>query len=301
MDHALFHGLDRIVFVSPFTSITEQTADVFRDALVDEDAVLEHHSSFDSSRLGEDESGSEKVRRASQNWNRPVVVTTAVQFFESLFANRTGKCRKLHNIASSVIVLDEAQSLPVAFLRPCLAALKELARGYRCSIVFCTATQPAIRDSDGLSAKEALPYEKVREIAPDPQSLHQRLKRVQVSFSGLMDNEELADRVENRKALVIVNNKKQARKIHDLLDPGTGLHLSTSMTPRHRRDVLARIKHGYEGPVISTSLVEAGVDLDFPYVFRAVAGLDSIVQAAGRCNREGRLASVSDSQEFRHR
>ncbi len=298
LDHAIAHDLRRVVFVAPFTAIIEQTVDVFRDAVKDEDAVLEHQCSFDASGAVSDETQIKRMKLASQNWDRPVVVTTAVQFFESLFGNRTQKCRKLHNIARSVIVMDEAQTLPVPFLRPCLAALKELVRGYGCSVVLCTATQPAIRDADGLRVKEAIPKETTCEIAPDPQSLHRRLKRVEAHFSGSLDNATLAENVRSQKALVIVNNKQHARAIYDLLGAGNALHLSTNMTSRHRSDVLAWIKRGFDGPVIATALVEAGVDLDFAYVWRAVAGLDSIVQAAGRCNREGKLNGLGQIHIF---
>ena len=298
LDHAQAHGLRRVIYVAPFTAIIEQTADVFRDALKDQDAVLEHHSSFDAEDTFADETQAERMKLAAQNWDRPVVVTTAVQFFESLFANRTQKCRKLHNIARSVIVLDEAQTLPVNYLSPCLAAMKELVRGYGCSVVLCTATQPAIRDDDGLRADEAIPAGATREIAPDPPDLYRRLKRVEARFAGPMGNDDLAARVAGRKALVIVNNKRQARAIYDLLAQGNALHLSTNMTAAHRRDVLARVRDGFDGPVISTALVEAGVDLDFPEVWRAVAGLDSIVQAAGRCNRNGKLDQLGQVHVF---
>ncbi|KPQ01756.1 MAG: subtype I-C CRISPR-associated bifunctional helicase/endonuclease Cas3 [Rhodobacteraceae bacterium HLUCCA12] len=298
LDHALAHGLQRVIYVAPFTAIIEQTAEVFRDALDDLDAVLEHHSSFDVEDAFVDETQAERLKLAAQNWDRPVVVTTAVQFFESLFANRTQKCRKLHNIARTVVVLDEAQALPVNYLRPCLAALKELVRGYGCSVVLCTATQPAIRDDDGLRADEAIPAKATREIIPDPPELYRRLKRVEARFSGPLGNNDLASQVAGRKALVIVNNKRQARAIYDLLGRGNALHLSTNMTAAHRRDVLANICDGFDGPVISTALVEAGVDLDFPEVWRAVAGLDSIVQAAGRCNREGKQVQLGKVHVF---
>lgn len=298
LDHAQAHGLRRVIYVAPFTAIIEQTADVFRGALANRDAVLEHHSAFDAETTFPDETQAERLKLAAQNWDRPVVVTTAVQFFESLFANRTQKCRKLHNIARSVIVLDEAQTLPVNYLRPCLAAMKELVRGYGCSVVLCTATQPAIRDDDGLRAAEAIPAGDTREIAPNPAELYQRLKRVEAKFAGPLDNDELAARVAGRKALVIVNNKRQARAIYDLLGHGNALHLSTNMTAAHRRDVLAQVRDGFDGPVISTALVEAGVDLDFPEVWRAVAGLDSIVQAAGRCNRNGTMDGLGQVHVF---
>lgn len=298
LDHAQAHGLRRVIYVAPFTAIIEQTADVFRGALANRDAVLEHHSAFDAETTFADETQAERLKLAAQNWDRPVVVTTAVQFFESLFANRTQKCRKLHNIARSVIVLDEAQALPVNYLRPCLAAMKELVRGYGCSVVLCTATQPAIRDADGLRAEEAIPAEETREIAPNPAELYRRLKRVDARFAGPLENDELASRVTGRKALVIVNNKRQARAIYGLLGRGNALHLSTNMTAAHRREVLARVRDGFDGPVISTALVEAGVDLDFPEVWRAVAGLDSIVQAAGRCNREGKSDRLGQVHVF---
>jgi len=291
LDHALQHGLRRVIYVVPFTSIIEQTADVFREALGDTDAVLEHHSAFDFQDM-EDETEAERMKLAAQNWDRPVVITTAVQFFESLFANRPSRCRKLHSIANSVIVLDEAQSLPIPFLRPCLAALQELTRGYGCSAVLCTATQPAIYKEDGLKAPEALQRAVTREIAPDPSRLYDHLKRVAVTQAGTLSNAELAERVRGKSALVVVNNKRQARALFDDLRSDGVFHLTTNMTATHRAAVLDEVRERlHERPVllIATALVEAGVDLDFPEVWRAVAGIDSIVQAAGRCNREGKL------------
>jgi CRISPR-associated endonuclease/helicase Cas3 len=181
LDHAIKHELDRIIYVIPFTSIVEQTAGEFRKALSDDDAILEHHSAFDEGAVRADKDlvekdGTEKIRLARQNWDRPIVVTTAVQFFESLFANRRSPCRKLHNIARSVVVLDEAQTLPLKLLRPCLAALNELARGYRTSVVLCTATQPALTKDAGLKAPEALVA--VREIIKPGRNLYGRLQRV---------------------------------------------------------------------------------------------------------------------------
>jgi CRISPR-associated endonuclease/helicase Cas3 len=284
LDHALSHDLCRVIYVVPFTAIIEQTADEFRRYLDDDDAVLEHHSGFDAEIASEDETRAEQMKLAAQNWDRPVVVSTAVQFFESLFANRTQKCRKLHNIARSVIVLDEAQTLPVTYLRPCLAALKELVRGYGCSVVLCTATPPAVRDEDGLRCAEAIPAEATREIAPNPPELYRRLKRVEAQFVGAVNNADLAARVAGQKALVIVNNKRHARALYDLLGRGHALHLSANMTATHRRDVLARIRDGFDGPVISTALVEAGVD--------------SVVQAAGRCNRNGMMEGLGEVRIF---
>ena len=290
LNHALHHGLRRVIYVAPFTSIIEQTADVFRRALQDDGAVLEHHSGFDFQNI-EDENEAERLKLAAQNWDRPIIVTTAVQFFESLFANRTSKCRKLHNIAGSVIVFDEAQSLPHSFLRPCLAAIKELARAYDCSAVLCTATQPAIFDKDGFNAPEALPRAETREIAPDPNRLYDHLKRVKVAHQGTLTNAEVIEKVRHRSALVIVNNKNQARALFNELRGEGVFHLTTNMTAAHRSNVLEEVRRRLSNqPVllIATALVEAGVDLDFPEVWRAVAGIDSIAQAAGRCNREGK-------------
>ena len=291
LEHALKHGLERIIYVIPFTSIVEQTAAEFRSALRDEDGelVLEHHSAFDEERIAERE-GRDKLRLAMENWDAPVVVTTAVQFFESLFANRPSRCRKLHNIASSVVVLDEAQTLPLKFLRPCVAALDELARNYRTTVVLCTATQPALQAPEFADGFEA-----VREIAPEPRGLYRSLKRVRVRPPEVLDDTVLAPRLRAaERVLCIVNTRRHARELYRLIAEAEGAcHLSTLMCARHRSHVLAAVRRRLDAgaPVrlVSTTLVEAGVDLDFPLVYRAMAGLDSLAQAAGRCNREGRL------------
>jgi len=289
--HALRHGLRRVIYVIPFTSIIEQNADVFRrvvQPLVDEgldDPVLEHHSAVDA--------GRETLvsRLAAENWDAPLIVTTAVQFYESLFASRPRRCRKLHNVARSVIILDEVQKLPVSLLRPCLAALRELAEGYGCSIVLCTATQPAVAVRDGFE----IGLEGVREIVSDPVSLHERLRRTRVRFLGDVPDDDLTPRLlELEQVLCIVNTRAHAATIYERLRgrPGS-FHLSAAMCPVHRAAVLEKIREalgrGEPCRVVSTQLVEAGVDLDFPVVFRSMAGLDSIAQAAGRCNRNGRL------------
>ncbi len=293
LDHARRHGLDRVIHVIPYTSIVEQTAEVFRAALADGDAVLEHQSSFDWEGL-DDPAESERLRLAAQNWDRPVIVTTAVQFFESLYANRPSKCRKLHRLARSVIVLDEAQTLPLRLLRPCLAAVAELARGYGSSVVFCTATQPALMKEDGFAAPEGLSRAELREIAPDPTRLYQAFRRVRVTQVGTLDDATLAERISDQvQVLVILNNTRHTRALHTrICDLKGARHLSTRMTAAHRRAVLAdvrvRLEAGAPVRLIATSLIEAGVDVDFPQVWREVAGIDSIAQAAGRCNREGR-------------
>jgi CRISPR-associated endonuclease/helicase Cas3 len=301
LEHAVRHGQRRVVYVIPFTSIIEQTAQVFREALNTRKDVLEHHASFDWERAaearrddGEGPDGLAKLRRAAENWDVPIVVTTAVQFFESLFAARTSRCRKLHNLAGSVIVLDEAQTLPIALLRPCMAALQELAANYNASIVLCTATQPALRQQDGF--KNGFPIDDTRELAPEPKSLYARLKRVKIEhLTGPVPDQTIAARfAEQPQMLCIVNSRAHARALFEAIRelPGAA-HLTTLMCPRHRRIELAELRERLtrKEPVrlVSTSLIEAGVDIDFPEVWRAAAGLDSIAQAAGRCNREGRL------------
>jgi CRISPR-associated endonuclease/helicase Cas3 len=302
LDHAIEHGLDRVIYVIPFTSIIDQTATVFRDALRDlNDAVLEHHSAFDWAEAmrrtadADDRDGERELRLAMESWNKPIVVTTAVQFFESLFSNRTTKCRKLHNIAKSVVILDEAQKLPLPLLRPCVAALDELARNYTTSIVLCTATQPAIVEDKKLpdgGFKGGL--QDVKELAPEPKSLYRAFKRVTVEHAGTLDDAELAERLKaEHQVLCIVNSRAHARALYDTIrDEDGARHLTTLMCAKHRSEVLEGIKQNLkDGKVcrlVATSLVEAGVDVDFPTVYRAEAGLDSIAQAAGRCNREGR-------------
>jgi CRISPR-associated endonuclease/helicase Cas3 len=296
LDHAIAHGQRRVIYVIPFTSIIEQNAGVFRDLFkaLGEDIVLEHHSTFDDSGFDWQEETKDKLRLAMENWDAPVVVTTAVQFFESLFADRSSKCRKLHNITGSVIIFDEAQMLPQKLLRPTMAAIDELARNYGCSIVLCTATQPALLRTDEFHNG----FERVREIAPEPQQLYRQLDRVIVRHIGVQTDVQLAERLNaNRQMLVIVNNRRHARSLYDCIGGGDGhFHLTTLMCAKHRKAKLEmirqRLSDGESCKVISTSLIEAGVDVDFPLVMRAESGLDAIAQAAGRCNREGKQAKT---------
>lgn len=302
LKHAARYSLRRIIYVIPYTSIIEQTADVFREALGAElaHAVVEHHSGAEEkiAKTAEEADQREGVHTlAFDNWDAPLIVTTAVQFFESLFGARASRCRKLHNIAGSVIVLDEAQTLPTPLFRPCLAAIRELSEVYKASVMLCTATQPVVSTTswnrNGL--------ENVREIMPDPPALFRALDRVRTEHLGTLDMPTLAQHLcGQERALCIVNTRAQARDLCQLLrsiapEGLTLFHLSTWMCPAHRRAVLGRIRAMLHDPdalpllVVSTSLVEAGVDLDFPVVCRAIAGVDSIAQAAGRCNREGRL------------
>ena len=228
------------------------------------------------------------MRLAGENWDAPLIVTTTVQLFESLFANRTSQLRKLHNLAASVLVLDEAQALPPAVLRPVTAVLDQLVKYYRCSVVLCTATQPALgKVFDGFSPIE---------IAPDPPALFRALDRVDITMPSPGERrswDEIAGEIAcSPQALAIVNTRNDCRTLHGRLPPGT-VHLSTWQCAAHRsllfRRIRRRLAAGDELRVVSTSLVEAGVDLDFPVVFRAMTGLDSLAQAAGRCNRNGRL------------
>lgn len=306
LDHAIRHGLRRVIFVIPFTSIVEQSAAVFRRALgeLGEAAVLEHHSAFIAPLLSRDEAeryqAQEKLKLAMENWDAPIVVTTAVQFFESLFAARPSQCRKLHNIAGSVVILDEAQTLPLKLLRPAVAAIDELARNYRSSVVLCTATQPALQAPEFVGG-----LKQVRELAPEPPALFRKLERVRVKHVGELDDEALARRMRaHEQVLCIVNNRRHARAVFQAMaDLDGARHLTTLMCARHRSEVLAGVREdlwqGRPCRLVSTSLIEAGVDVDFPLVLRAQAGLDSIAQAAGRCNREGRrAAAVSEVQVF---
>ena len=292
LNHAVKHGLKRVIYVIPFTSIIEQNAGKFKEYLGEEN-ILEHHSNFDwkqgdkkDSEAADDETkdAMDKLKLASENWDIPIVVTTNVQFFESLFANKSSRCRKLHNMAKSVIVFDEAQMLPREYLDPCMLAVKELVQNYGASAVFCTATQPALN--------KHLPNATFTELAPDPQALFDFYKRVQVTNIGKTPDAELIEKIKAQpQALCIVNTRKHAKGLFDMLEKDEGrFHLSTLMCPTHRKENLKTIRQRLEDKlpcrVISTQVMEAGIDVDFPVGFRALAGLDSIVQAAGRVNRE---------------
>lgn len=278
--HVLENKMDRIIYVIPYTSIIEQNAKVFRDILGEEN-VLENHCNVDY------ESSEEllPMQLASENWDKPIVVTTNVQFFESLFANKSSKCRKLHNIANSVIIFDEVQMLPNDYLKPCIAMIEELINNYQVSAVLCTATQPALASffHEGISAKE---------LCPRMEEQFEFFKRTVFENVGVLTENDLIQRLEKEyQALCIVNTKKRAQRIYKQLEGEGVYHLSTSMYPKHRRRILREIRERLQKNkkciLISTSLVEAGVDLDFQSVYRELAGVDSMIQAAGRCNREG--------------
>ncbi|PCF96736.1 CRISPR-associated helicase/endonuclease Cas3 [Vreelandella nigrificans] len=301
LDHAITHGMDRVIYVIPFTSIVEQNAAVFRKALSQygAEAVLEHHSTFDAEKASKgDKDSLDKLRRDSENWDAPIVVTTSVQFLESLFAAKTSRCRKLHNIARSVVILDEAQTMPLPLLRPSVAALDELTLNYHASIVLCTATQPALLETNDAARSFTGGFKDVEELAPDPKNLYRKLKRVTVKHMGCLDDDQLRhELLDVDQVLCIVNNRRHARALYEsIADQPGAFHLTTAMCAVHRRQVLHHIrgtlKEGKPCRVVSTSLIEAGVDVDFPRVLRAEAGLDSIAQAAGRCNREGKRTTA---------
>ncbi len=294
--HANQYGMQRVIYVIPFTSIIEQNAEQFRIAL-GHNAVLEHHSSFNYDEY-EENYGLNEVRRlklGTENWDAPVVVTTAVQFFESLFSVQRSKCRKLHNIANSVIILDEVQSTPRGYIGPCLQALKELVHAYHCSVVLCTATQPSWSGL-GIHAKEIMD-------TPTPDELMDAFKRVEVVVYGsqtdVVCDQQIFDWMkDSEQVLCIVNTRKHAKLLYDQIaeqDLEGVYHLSGRLCAKHRSIVITAIRDRLQAQlpcrVISTQLIEAGVDVDFPLVLRAWAGLDSIAQAAGRCNREGRRQS----------
>lgn len=286
--HAIAHGLKRIIYVIPYCNIIEQTQAVFEEIFGAENIVA-HYSAAEYEN-GEDRTDTDKRILSSENWDAPIILTTSVQFFESLYSNKPSRCRKLHNISKSVIIFDEAQMLPMPFIRPCVSAISQLTLNYGCSAVLCTATQPSL----GRLFKEYAPDLTIRELCPNRDDMYNKFRRVTFKQDGRLTDEELAQKLNNEnQVLCIVNTKAQAQRIYNLLEKNGAYHLSTLMTPYDRRKTLNEIKNrikpksGLPCRVVSTSLVEAGVDLDFPTVYRAVAGLDSIIQAGGRCNRNG--------------
>lgn len=287
LKHATTHGNSRIIYVVPYNTIIEQNAEVFEKKLGPEN-VIQHHSGIS---YPNDEQAPQYYKLlATENWDAPIIVTSSVQFFESLFSNRPASCRKLHNIAGSVIIFDEAQMIPLPYLIPCIEAIKELVNNYSCTAVLATATQSSLD-----------PYFKplkIDEIVARPEEMYEAFRRVRFDRSlGKLSEDELIDRLaHHEQVLCIVNTRRRAQALANNLD--TAFHLSTTMYPQHRRQVLAEIRHCLENKlpclVISTSLIEAGVDIDFPAVYRERSGLDSIIQAAGRCNRENKN-NIEDS------
>jgi len=286
LNHAIHHSKRRMIYVIPYTSIIEQTAGIFRGIFGEN--VVEHHSNLDPDKE------TAKSRLATENWDASIIVTTNVQFFESLFAARTSSCRKLHNIVNSVVVLDEAQLLNPEFLQPIMDTMNLLTRHYGVTFVLSTATQPALNSREGFGWTFR-GLDGVREIMTDPDTLYRDLTRVKVEmpldFHARRGWEKIAaDLITHESVLAVVNTRRDCRELHRLMPEGT-IHLSAAMCGEHRSQVIAGIRERLDKKVptrvVSTQLVEAGVDIDFPVVYRALSGLDSIAQAAGRCNREG--------------
>ncbi len=295
--HAVKHGKKRVIYVIPFISIIEQNADCFRKVFNDFTPcpVLEAHSAVALDTLSENDDEKDMNRLSTENFDVPLTVTTSVQFYESLMAAAPSRCRKLHNFSNSVIILDEVQKIPVQYLKLIIALFQELATTYRSTLVLCTATQPVIVRNQFL---EIGLREPPKEIIADPIHLHDALRRTEAINLGKQTDLQLLERFKNeRQMLCIVNTRAHAQKLFHALDRRKGdFHLSTNMVAAHRFKVLERIRKrlafGLPCRVISTQLVEAGVDVDFPVVFRASAGCDSLAQANGRCNREGKLPAL---------
>jgi CRISPR-associated endonuclease/helicase Cas3 len=297
LSHARQHGMERVIVAVPYISITEQTAEVYR-SILDKDGeqgsvVLEHHSFAGLDEPEEDvdfRNAAVQSRLAAENWDAPVVVTTTVQLFQSLFSNKPSRMRKLHHLARSVLILDEAQALPPRLLAPILDAVNRLARDYGATVVLSTATQPAFDVVPGFAGLNG------REIVPDHAPLFQTLRRVEYQWRVYpsLAWEQVAELMEgSAQALAVVNTKKDALALLEALDDCDAVHLSTCLTGAHRRQVITEVRRRLESGepcrLVSTQVVEAGVDIDFPLVLRALGPLDGVIQAAGRCNREGHL------------
>ena len=296
--HAIHNGMQRIIIAIPYTSIIVQTASILKQ-IFGEEAVLEHHSNFDPQSLTSKDM-QHKAKLATENWNYPIVVTTNVQLFESMFSNKPSDCRKLHNITNSVIILDEVQTLPTDFLQPIVDALKSYQRMFGISVLFTTASQPVLSGLiEGCNPKAAFQgIDHITEIIPNEYALHDKLRRVCLEIDDTGSTyDEIAERLSRHdRVLCIVNTRNDAREIYERLPKeGLTIHLSRMMCPRHVAKAIQQIKQALSDNsetvirVVATQLIEAGVDIDFPVVYRQEAGLDSILQAAGRCNREGKL------------
>ncbi len=295
--HAIHNGQKRIIIAIPYTSIIVQTAAILREIFGAEN-VLEHHSNVDPE-LIKDEKLRERMKLATENWDYPIVVTTNVQLFESTFSNKPSTCRKLHNIVNSVLILDEAQTLPVDYLQPIVDSLKTYNRLFRVSVLFTTASQPVLSGLiEGCNPKASFQGIKaIKEIIPEDFKLHERLRRVKLNIdnSGKSYDEVAEMLKQHKRVLCIVNTRKDAKELYERLPhEGITLHLSKMMCPAHISETIEQMKDALKDDnneiirVVSTQLIEAGVDIDFPVVFRQEAGLDSVLQAAGRCNREGK-------------
>lgn len=299
INHAIYNNLDRIIYVIPYTSIIEQNANVFREAFGDLGfAVVEHHSNFDESRVVKQDDDIQAWELSTENWDAPIIVTTTVQFFDSLFSCKPSRCRKLHNIAKSVVILDEAQMLPTKFLYPSLRALEELSLHYKTTLLLCTATQPALEEREKFKGIKIKEENEIVGNKSEVEELYRHLERVNVTFlEKPVTDEELIDKLANNQSvLCIVNTRGKARRLFEMLKNKNCqnlFHLSASMCPEHRFKKIETVKQflseGKNCTLISTQVIEAGVDIDFPVLFRETTGIDSIAQASGRCNREDKL------------
>ena len=312
LEHAIAQGCERIIYVIPYTSIITQTAQTFRD-IFGADQVLEHHSDVDVKERPDE--AMEYTKLMTENWDVPLVVTTNVQFFESLYAHRVSRCRKLHNICNSVVVFDEVQMFPPRLLNPILRVVESLHYAFRVEPLFCTATLPVfdkniLADTRRIGHEFFFLKEPVQEVVPYDAKLFAPFDKVRYHWDPLkLSTEELAERLAQHESfLCIVNSRKDATRLYTALQAqekaSEGLiHLSRRMCSAHIQErieeIRRRLKAGEPVRVVSTQLVEAGVDLDFPVVYRAMAGLDSVMQAAGRCNREGRMAEPGEVYIFR--
>ncbi len=305
--HAVNNDLRRIIIAIPFTSIIEQTAFTLK-SIFGEENVLEHHSQVTRDST-DDKELSNRIALASENWDYPIIVTTNVRLFESMFHHKPSRCRRLHNLAKSVIIMDEVQTLPLSLYDPILQALNALHRTFGSSILLTTASQPVlcgtIRGCNPLTKCDGLTHKPIP-IIPHDESLWRPLRRVDLVLEReRYTYDAIASRLSTyRRVLCIVNKRISAREIHRHLPASDStIHLSKMMCPAHLKQQLAKIKQLLSDPsneirVIATQLIEAGVDVDFPIVFRQEAGLDSIIQAAGRCNREGKLAKKGKTFVF---
>lgn len=298
MKHAIHNGQKRIIIAIPYTSIIVQTAAILRK-IFGEENVLEHHSNVNADE-GQSELLQEKLKLATENWDYPIIVTTNVQLFESMFSNKPSKCRRLHNIVNSVIVLDEAQTLPGDYLQPIVDSLKTYNKLFKTSVLFTTASQPVlsglIKGCNPRASFEGIGN--IAEIIPPAYQLHDKLRRVRLEIDneGKTYDEVAAMLSRHKRVLCIVNTRRDAKELFNRLpQEGVTLHLSKNMCAAHIADAIEQMKMALKNGeevvrVVSTQLIEAGVDIDFPVVYRQEAGLDSVLQAAGRCNREGKLS-----------
>ena len=295
--HAIHNGQKRIIIAIPYTCIITQTANTLK-GILGEQNVLEHHSEFDYDAL-KDERLKEIYQLAAENWDFPVIVTTNVQLFESMFSNKPSACRKLHNIANSVVILDEVQTLPTSYLQPIVDAVSAYHRSFGASFLFTTASQPVlsglIEGCNPLANFHGL--DSVTELIPASTKLHEKLRRVRLDIDNTPRSyDEIANAIsQHDRVLCIVNTRRDAKEVYKRLPKeGLTLHLSRMMCPEHVSETIKQITKALADDanrvirVVATQLVEAGVDIDFPVVYRQEAGLDSVLQAAGRCNREGK-------------